>query len=75
MAKTFEEQISELENIVSELEKGEAGLDRSLELFEEGIKLTKSCQKILDTAEKKVKVLLAGDNGEMTEEDFGNEQS
>lgn len=73
MAKTFEEQISELEGIVSELEKGEVGLDKSLELFEQGIKLTKSCQKVLDTAEKKVKVLLADSNGEMTEEDFENE--
>lgn len=73
MAKTFEEQISELEGIVSELEKGEVGLDKSLELFEQGIKLTKSCQKVLDTAEKKVKVLLSDANGEMTEEDFENE--
>ncbi|MBQ7572820.1 MAG: exodeoxyribonuclease VII small subunit [Clostridia bacterium] len=73
MAKTFEEQISELEGIVSELEKGEVGLDKSLELFEQGIKLTKSCQKVLDTAERKVKVLLSDANGEMAEEDFENE--
>lgn len=73
MAKTFEEQIGELERIVSELEQGDAGLDKSLELFEHGIKLTKSCQKILDTAEKRVKVLMADGDG-MSEEDFGDVQ-
>ncbi len=71
MAKTFEENLAELEKIVEELENGEVGLDKSLDLFEEGIKLTKSCQKILDTAEKRVKVLVS-DNGEMREEDFSD---
>ena len=71
-AKTFEEQIGELEEIVKKLENGDVSLDESLELFEQGIKLTKGCQKILDTAEKKVKVLMS-DNGEMVEKDFINE--
>ena len=73
MAKTFEEQINELEEIVKELERGDIGLDASLALFEKGIKLTKSCQKTLDTAEKKVKILMADDGGEMVEEDFIND--
>ena len=71
-AKTFEEQIGELEEIVSKLENGDVSLDESLSLFEQGIKLTKGCQKMLDTAEKKVKVLMS-DGGEMTEKDFINE--
>ena len=70
--KTFEEQIGELEEIVSKLENGDVSLDESLALFEQGIKLTKGCQKMLDTAEKKVKVLMS-DGGEMTEKDFINE--
>ena len=72
-AKTFEEQIGELEEIVAKLENGDVSLDESLALFEQGIKLTKGCQKILDTAEKKVKVLMSDGSGEMTEEDFINE--
>ena len=71
-AKTFEEQIGELEEIVKKLENGDVSLDESLALFEQGIKLTKGCQKILDTAEKQVKVLMS-DDGEMVEKDFINE--
>ena len=71
-AKTFEEQIGELEEIVSKLENGDVSLDESLSLFEQGIKLTKGCQKMLDTADKKVKVLMS-DGGEMVEKDFINE--
>lgn len=73
MAKTFEEQITELEKIVNKLEGGNVSLDESLSLFEEGIKLTKSCQKLLDNAEKKVKVLMKNDDGDIVEEDFIND--
>ena len=54
MAKGFEESIMELETIVEKLEKGDVSLDEALKLFESGIKLSKSCQKMLDNAEKKV---------------------
>ena len=50
--KTFEESVMELEKIVAELESGDVTLDESLSLFERGIKLSKSCQKMLDAAEK-----------------------
>lgn len=72
--KTFEQSISELEEIVSRLESGSVTLDESLSLFEKGIKLSKSCQKMLDSAEKKVSVLMANEDGEMTEEDFIGEE-
>lgn len=72
--KTFEQSISELEEIVSRLESGSVTLDESLELFEQGIKLSKSCQKMLDGAEKKVSVLMANEDGEMIEEDFIGEE-
>ena len=68
--KTFEQSITELEKIVERLENGDVTLDESLELFEEVIKLSKSCQKMLDSAEKKVSVLMANDDGEMIKEDF-----
>lgn len=71
MAKTFEEQIGELEEIVKKLERGDVSLDESLALFEQGVKLTKGCQKILDAAEKKVKILTSED-GEIVEKDFIN---
>lgn len=69
--KTFEDSMTELEGIVTKLEMGDISLDDSLKLFEEGIKLAKTCQKKLDDAEKKVKILTQGQDGEMTEENFG----
>ena len=70
--KTFEQSISELEEIVSELENGDVTLDESLSLFEKGIKLSKGCQKMLDEAEKKVSILMTDDNGEIQKEEFGD---
>ena len=70
--KTFEQSISELEEIVSELENGDVTLDESLSLFEKGIKLSKSCQKMLDAAEKKVYILMTDENGEVQKEEFGD---
>lgn len=66
----FEKTMAELEETVNKLEQGDVSLDESLELFEKGIKLSKSCQKILETAEKKVTVLLASEDGTMKEEEF-----
>ena len=70
MAKTFEESIKELEEIVSKLEGGNVTLDESLTLFEQGIKLSKSCNEMLDAAEKKVSILMTNGDGEITKEDF-----
>lgn len=70
--KTFEESVTELEKIVAELESGDVTLDESLSLFERGIKLSKSCQKMLDAAEKKVSVLMTNDDGEIVKEEFGD---
>lgn len=73
MAKkeTFETSMAELEQIVEKLEAGEVTLDESLELFEKGVKLVKSCRNKLDEAEKKVKILTADSDGDMVEKDFG----
>lgn len=72
--KTFEQSISELEEIVSQLEGGNVTLDESLDLFEKGIKLSKSCQQMLDAAEKKVSILMTNDDGEIVKEDFIGEE-
>ena len=65
--KSFEQSVEELEEIVSALEKGETGLDESLKLFEQGMKLSKACQSMLDKATQKVTVLLTVDSGAITE--------
>ena len=71
---TFEEELDRLETIVSSLESGEFSLEKSLELFQEGVGLVKSCNLKLENIENSVKVLI-NDNGEMVEKDFEpNEQ-
>ncbi len=73
MAKVnFENNMENLEKIVSELEKGDLNLDESISKFEEGIRMSKECNKILEEAEKKITILLEK-NGEMKEEKFETE--
>ena len=70
MAKSsFEDNMENLEKIVTELEKGDLNLDESIAKFEEGIKTSKECNKILEEAEKKITILLEKD-GEVKEENF-----
>ena len=69
----FEKNMSDLENIVTELEKGDLNLDESISKFEEGIKISKQCNKILENAEKKITILLEN-NGEVKEENFVSEE-
>ncbi|MBR0351203.1 MAG: exodeoxyribonuclease VII small subunit [Clostridia bacterium] len=66
---SFEENIKDLEGIVTELEKGNLNLDESMKKFEDGMKLSKECSKMLQEAEKKITILLE-QNGTVTEEDF-----
>lgn len=73
MAKNFEEQMETLEKIVGELEKGELNLDDSVSKFEEGIKISKECNKILEEAEKKITILVNKD-GNMQEEKFETQE-
>jgi exodeoxyribonuclease VII small subunit len=65
----FEECLDRLEKIVDELEKGDVPLDRALELFDEGMKLSGSCRKELEEAEGKVEILLKR-NGKLQPEPF-----
>ncbi len=61
--KSFEASLEELEQIVRQLESGDLPLDRSLELFEQGVRLSRECQKRLDEAERKVEILVRGNDG------------
>ena len=58
-----------LENIVTELEKGELNLHESLKKYEEGMKIAKQCNNILENAEKKITILLEK-NGDFEEKPF-----
>lgn len=61
-ALKFEEALGRLETLVQTLERGDLSLDESLKAFEEGVKLSKSCLKLLDEAERRVDILL-GESG------------
>ena len=62
--QSFERAVSRLQEIVSCLERGECDLDESLKLFEEGAKLARVCNDMLDKAEQKVNLLLNAETGE-----------
>ena len=65
----FEEAMKKLEKIVTELESGNFNLDESVLKFEEGIKIAKHCNNMLENAEKKITILLEKD-GELKENNF-----
>ena len=67
---SFESAIVRLEEIVKLLEKGNSSLDESLKLYEVGISLVRYCNTALDTAENKIKILSADNDGKLVEKDF-----
>lgn len=71
---TFEESISRLEEIVSLLERGDAPLDASLKLFEEGTALISNCSKMLENAEQTVLKLTKKSDGTLAETPFVGEE-
>lgn len=72
---SFEDIMKSLESIANELESGKLNLDESVEKFEEGIKLSKKCNEILDKAEKKISMLVSGNENEVKEQDFNIESN
>jgi exodeoxyribonuclease VII small subunit len=62
--KTFEASLEALERIVHELEQGDLPLEKSLELFERGIGLSRQCQERLNQAERRIEVLLRDNQGQ-----------
>ena len=66
----LEKSLASLEAIVEELETGDLPLEKAMQKFEEGVKLTRSCQSALRDAEQKVEILLKSAGGEESLEDF-----
>ncbi|MFQ6007012.1 MAG: exodeoxyribonuclease VII small subunit [Woeseia sp.] len=66
----LEKALADLESLVDELESGDLPLETTMKKFEQGIKLTRSCQKALKDAEQKVEILLKSAGGEESLEEF-----
>ncbi len=62
---SLEKSLSSLEKIVDELESGDLPLEKAMQKFEEGIKLTRRCQAALREAEQKVEILMQDSDGEV----------
>ena len=71
--KTFEENLMRLEQIVRVMERGEAPLEESLKLFQEGTELVRACGKLLDEAQLQVKKVMTAADGTPVTEDFADE--
>ena len=61
--RTFESSLEALEQIVRQLEDGDLPLEKSLELFEQGIRLSHECQERLSQAERRIEILLRDNQG------------
>ena len=72
--KKFEAALARLEELVAELEKGDLPLEQSLKFFEEGIKLSRICNRRLEEAERKVEILLKDKGGNIKAEPFEEEE-
>ena len=71
--KDFESALKSLEDIVTQLEGGELTLDRALQLFEEGVRLSRFCHEKLEEAERKVEILTRASDGTLKETPFSPE--
>lgn len=71
---SFEEALDSLEKIMEELEEGNLPLEETLKKFEEGIKLSRLCEKKLKKAQKKVAMLTRDEEGELKEVPFDDQE-
>lgn len=65
----FEQSLTDLEQLVEQMESGELSLEKALKTFEQGIQLTRSCQTMLNEAEQKVQLLI-NNNGSIETQPF-----
>lgn len=56
--QTFEKNLEQLTEVIQKMEQQDVGLEESLKLYEQGVQLTRKCQKIIDEAEKKIEQLM-----------------
>lgn len=71
----FEKSLARLEEIVQALEQGDLALDKSLELFKEGVELSKFCSQKLTVAQKDVQKIVEDNKGNFTLETFTEEDN
>ena len=71
--RSFEQNMTRLEQIVRAMERGDVALDESLKLFQEGTELVRSCNELLDNAQLQVKMIMTAADGSPREEDFPHE--
>lgn len=69
----FEENMARLEQIVRAMERGDAPLDASLKLFQEGTELVRQCAALLDEAQLQIKKVMTAPDGSPVLEDFADE--
>jgi exodeoxyribonuclease VII small subunit len=69
----FERSLARLEEVVRKLESPQLSLDDAMKLFEEGVELTRECQKQLEEAEGRVEILLKKADGKLVAEPFDPE--
>ena len=68
--RSFEESLADLEEIVAKLESGDLPLEESLQLFEEGIRLSRTCRERVTQAERRIEILMRDTAGELTTRDL-----
>ncbi|MCX8036673.1 MAG: exodeoxyribonuclease VII small subunit [Candidatus Sumerlaeia bacterium] len=71
---SFEKAMARLEEIVQRLESGQASLDETIRLFEEGKRLGQDCRRQLTEVEKKIQKIVEKENGEIALEDFETDE-
>lgn len=74
-ARSFEASLEALEQIVHQLESGDLPLEKSLELFEQGIRLSRECQERLGQAERRIEILLRDNQGRAVTTNFEPKQT
>lgn len=68
-ALSFEQAMEQLERVVAELESGDVPLEKAIELFQDGMKLSQLCSQKLEQVERKIEMLIEQD-GQLTKKDF-----
>jgi exodeoxyribonuclease VII small subunit len=71
--RTFEEALAELEQILSDIESGQVGLEESLVKYERGSFLIKHCRVVLEQAEKQIELLSKSENGTLASQPLDQE--
>jgi exodeoxyribonuclease VII small subunit len=68
MATTYEEAFGELSELVEKLQQGDLPLEETITLYERGMRLSFQCEKFLDEADRRIEVLVRGEDGRLETE-------